>query len=1100
MTTRCSECLCAKTSKNVVFGTGNEEAAIFSIGEAPGPDEDAQGLPFIGRAGKVYDKFLLEAKLERKDIWTDNTVKCFPGYDKEKHIQKPSPDAIITCSKLWLFPTLEAIKPRAILTWGSTATANMLGKSVAIGKVIGQEFETQYGIVIPLYHPAYFLRNPADYTAWRKNVDGIVRAKQLVGLSDIGSYTEQKKVEHHQDDKAVISTLTANSGVFEDHPWNKERIYFTAWTDKRDIVLVYKDEQGKLQEERIKDFKWYFYLKTEDVINLGDTFWESFLADDTVFGFEIDPINNKWTMVYADRQIIRSRALREHLLEGGTSIWHDRQIEKYEADQRLRALYDALDAKGIIHYEGDLPPLRRFMTDYDINISTAYNELYVDIETDDTLPLGNRDTLSQRRILSIAYELHFSDKTKEPEVAQMLLKAETDAAEKKLLEDFIKVMAKADILYAWNGNGFDFPILRDRMWMHNLRCRWDYIQVIDLLRTWFRYFTRGAAINTSYSLQNIARHVLKQDKIDWREKALEQGKKITRMLQLYRQAPDILLEYNADDVHKMVELEKFMGFAKIDQLFCRIGNCFPRDYHISTKIDALLLKRGKYAGVHFKSWRGVIMGADSGRRRDAGSNKLKKSEKSKNESYTGGYVLVPERGLHTNVAALDFKALYPSVMVAFNISPEIHVPPEEIPNHDPKDLITCPSGTTFLREPAGFIPTIFKHTGERRKIYQKLQGEQEVGSDLFLLYYRLAYSFKRLGLSFYGEMGNAASRYYNTRVAEAVTKSGQYLLRKSIELAAEKGWKPLYGDSVLGDSIIQIDKKPWKIQDFWDHVVPLGIQKRGEKEIVDLSKINYKITAGKIGNGRWNKPRLWQTFDNLEAIIRHKTQKRLFEITTANGHKLTVTEDHSLIVKRNSEYIEVSPLDIQSDDIIYSWKKGDGHIGGWKKAKKVFKQFRDGPNISQETAVKRGQKIGLALRTYFRTNPGMGHENRLKQQVPITDTKPEREFEQLIRKLGYPFKMHCVIKKNGFGCRPDFQFQKQKLVVFIDGNYWHAHPEQYSPESLNETQKHNRQVDAIQRKWLVKQGWQVRRFWESEILQNPSAVVQRLKRYLNACS
>jgi len=787
---RCTACECSKTSKQVVFGTGNPKAKIVSVGEGPGPDEDKVGEPFIGRAGSIYDKLLGEAAIPREKIWTDNTVKCFPGRDEKGSIKKPSPESIKICTEKWLFRQLEIIKPRVILAWGLTACNALLGTTQSMKELVGKEIDTKWGIVIPLYHPSYFLRNSDDHVSYGKVLTALQKAAVLAGFSSSGTFVDQVKTEHHQEDKRVIAALESKSGVFTVNPWRDDREYTQAWTDGTAICLIHKDTKtGKKKAEVIKDFEWYFYLRTDDVLNkLSQKFWRYWIRDGLVHRFRADPVNPAWTQVFTERHVVRTTALKEHLLESYLTLWDDETIKKYKEDQRLRDFLDEIESYGVQHYEADLTPTRRFMTDYDIKIQSAYDEMYMDIETDDTLPLGDRKTLGDRRILSIAWETLWADKSK-PTTGFLLLKKETDRAERELLEEFAYEMNRSsDIMYAWNGNNFDFPIMRHRMRRYKIQAPWEVIHTIDLLRTWIRYFQRGATVNTSYSLQNIAMHILKQGKIDWKLKAKERGLKIHSFLELYRQAPDILEEYNRDDCHKMVELEKFTGFAKIDQVFSRIGNCFARDYHITTKIDSLLLKRGKQAGVHFKTKKIRIM-------MEGGKAAYKKSMYADGEVYEGAYVLNPEIGIHENVAAVDFKGLYPSVMVAWNISPETFITDEQAKRMDSRDYTTCPTGTKFRTDRKGFVPEIFADTGEKRKVYQDLQKKEEVGSDLFLLYYRLAYSFKRLGLSFYGDMGNVESRYFHPKVAEAVTLSGQYVLKAAVEFAEKEGVHPLYGDT-----------------------------------------------------------------------------------------------------------------------------------------------------------------------------------------------------------------------------------------------------------------------------------------------------------------
>lgn len=791
---RCTACECHKTSKQVVFGEGSPTALIVSVGEGPGPKEDEGGRPFIGPAGQVYDQMLEEAGLKRSTMYTTNTVKCFPGRDAKNKIAKPSANAIDVCVDKWLTAELKAIKPRVILAWGAIAVKALLGLTNPMKDLIGKEIETEHGIILPVYHPSYFLHNPDDLMTRRKVMDQLQRAMVLAGLSTTGTYVDQTRVEHHQEDKSVITALETKSGVFSRNPWNDEREYTTAWSDGEDVVLVYKNKKGRRVEEVVsvpEDFEWYFYMRTDDALDLGTGFWAPWLQKGIVKKLRADEVNPQWTKVYTIRHVVRTAALKEHLLESYLTLWDDAVIMKYPKDRVLRDLLDAIEAKGMKHFEADLTPARRFMTDFDIKIQSEYDETYIDIETDDTKPLLDRATIADRRILSIAWETHWADKKREPDKGFLLLQKENDRAERELLAEFQdRVLRDADILYAWNGNNFDFPIMRKRMRMFKVDARWDYVHTIDLLRTWKRYHQRGASAMVSFSLQSIAQHQLKASKLDWRLECKKRGLNVVKFLELYRQAPDILEEYNRYDVNLLVQLEQHSGYAKIDQVFSRIGNCFARDYHITTKIDSLLLKRAKQVGIHFPTKKVRIM-------MEGGKAEFKKREYADTggSGYEGAYVLEPKIGIFEDVAAVDFKSLYPSVMVAWNISPETYITDAQAKRLDPKDYVTCPTGAKFITTRKGFVPEIFKDTGEKRKVYQDLQAKEKVGSDLFLLYYRLAYSFKRLGLSFYGDMGNIESRYFNPKVAEAVTLSGQHILREAVSYAKRNGIEPLYGDT-----------------------------------------------------------------------------------------------------------------------------------------------------------------------------------------------------------------------------------------------------------------------------------------------------------------
>jgi DNA polymerase I len=773
-----------------VFGTGNPKARIASIGEAPGPEEDKRGEPFVGRAGQLHDEFWKSVEITRADLWLTNTVKCFPGRNEKGGIAKPSENAIETCTEKWLHEELRVLKPRVIIAWGLTA-AHAFGvpRKLTMAEAVGREFETEYGIVVPLYHPSYFLRNPADFMNRQKVIDALGRAVVLAGIrTQTMSGADQAKTERHQEDKKVIAALESKSNVFERHPWNDDRAYSIAWTDATDVVLIYKDAKNRKRHEVIQNFEWYFYLRTSDLIEkIPASFVSKWMREGLLHRLVADDVNPEWTQVYARRHVVRTWALREHVLESDLSLWDDRVLDKYKEDKRLRVMLDEIESYGVEHFEADLTPMRRFMTDYDIKILDVYDEMFVDIETDDTIPLTDWKDLANRRILSIAWEIIWADRTRKPEKGFLLLKKETDRAEREMLEEFIRVIEGIDVMYAWNGNNFDFPILRQRMRKFRMAAMcWETIHIIDLLGVWRRYFQRGASVNTSYALQSIARHILKKEKLDWRTMAKERGLNITSFLELYRQAPDILEEYNRWDARLLLELEEHMGFAKIEQVFCRIGNSFTKDYHIATKIDSLLLKRGKQTGIHFRSKKIRALG-------EAGRAAYKKTHEW--EAYEGGFVLSPKTGIFDDVAALDFKSLYPSVMIAFNISPETYITNEQAKSLNRDEWIECPTGAKFLVKTPGFVPLIFQDTGEKRKIYSEMQANEPVGSDLFLLYYRISYAFKRLGLSFYGDLGSISSRYFNPKIAEAVTLSGQYVLKQAIAFSERERVPVLYGDT-----------------------------------------------------------------------------------------------------------------------------------------------------------------------------------------------------------------------------------------------------------------------------------------------------------------
>jgi DNA polymerase len=131
-----------------VWGSGNPQAEIMFIGEAPGRKEDEGGLPFIGAAGKNLDEFLSLAGFQREDAYIANVLKCRPPSNRD-----PQPSEIEACQH-WLIDQIHEIKPRVVVTLGAFATRWVLGKDTAISAVQGKVFKYDSYFILPCYHPA----------------------------------------------------------------------------------------------------------------------------------------------------------------------------------------------------------------------------------------------------------------------------------------------------------------------------------------------------------------------------------------------------------------------------------------------------------------------------------------------------------------------------------------------------------------------------------------------------------------------------------------------------------------------------------------------------------------------------------------------------------------------------------------------------------------------------------------------------------------------------------------------------------------------------------------------------------------------------------
>ncbi|HXT73196.1 MAG TPA: uracil-DNA glycosylase [Candidatus Angelobacter sp.] len=150
----CRRCkLCEQRSK-IVFGAGHPKAELVFVGEGPGHDEDIQGLPFVGRAGKLLTQMIEAMGLRRDDVYIANVVKCRPPQNRA-----PEPDEIETCSP-FLYRQLAVIRPKAVVCLGAIAFQSLTGTKPSMSRIRGQWLEFRGIPLLATYHPAYLLRNP----------------------------------------------------------------------------------------------------------------------------------------------------------------------------------------------------------------------------------------------------------------------------------------------------------------------------------------------------------------------------------------------------------------------------------------------------------------------------------------------------------------------------------------------------------------------------------------------------------------------------------------------------------------------------------------------------------------------------------------------------------------------------------------------------------------------------------------------------------------------------------------------------------------------------------------------------------------------------
>ena len=150
----CTRCALHKGRNKIVFADGDANARLMFVGEGPGADEDAQGLPFVGRAGQLLNNMIAAMGLTREQVYIANVVKCRPPQNRT-----PEPDEANTCSP-FLFRQIDVVRPEVIVALGATAATYLLGQRQPLAGLRGRVHSFRGSKLIVTYHPAFLLRDP----------------------------------------------------------------------------------------------------------------------------------------------------------------------------------------------------------------------------------------------------------------------------------------------------------------------------------------------------------------------------------------------------------------------------------------------------------------------------------------------------------------------------------------------------------------------------------------------------------------------------------------------------------------------------------------------------------------------------------------------------------------------------------------------------------------------------------------------------------------------------------------------------------------------------------------------------------------------------
>jgi len=193
----CEKCELSKVRTKFVFGSGSADAQIMFVGEAPGKNEDLQGLPFVGQAGKLLDELLYSIGFDRNEVFIANVLKCRPPGNRDPRIEE-----IDTC-KGYLVEQIKIIDPKIICTLGRFSTQLLLGTNKGISNLRGKIFKIESHVVMPINHPAAVLYTPSKMGVLKEDFQKIKRlidsGGEIPASEEDASYLKSETLNDKQD-------------------------------------------------------------------------------------------------------------------------------------------------------------------------------------------------------------------------------------------------------------------------------------------------------------------------------------------------------------------------------------------------------------------------------------------------------------------------------------------------------------------------------------------------------------------------------------------------------------------------------------------------------------------------------------------------------------------------------------------------------------------------------------------------------------------------------------------------------------------------------------------------------------------------------------
>ena len=626
------------------------------------------------------------------------------------------------------------------------------------------------------------------------------------------------------------------------------------------VIRVFKKENGEFKIEYDRTFEPYFYALLKDDSAIEDVKKVTAKRHGAVVKVKrAEKVQKKflgrpidvWKLYFTHPQDVP--AIRDKIRA------HPAVVDIYEYDIPFAKRY--LIDKGLIPMEGD-----EELTMLAFDIETLYHE-GEEFGTGPILMISYADGSEARVITWKKIDLPYVDVV---------------STEKEMIKRFLRVVKEKDpdVLITYNGDNFDFAYLKKRCEKLGIKFtlgRDGSEPKIQRMGDRFAVEVKGRihfdlypvirrTINLpTYTLEAVYEAVFgkPKEKVYAEEiaQAWESGEGLERVARYSMEDAKVTYELGREFFPMEAQLSRLIGQSLWDVSRSSTGNL----------VEWFLLRKAY-------------------ERNELAPNKPNEKELAKRrESYAGGYVKEPERGLWDNIVYLDFRSLYPSIIITHNVSPDT------LNREGCKEYDVAPEvGHRFCKDFPGFIPSLLGELlEERQKIKRKMKATIDPLEKKLLDYRQRA--IKILANSFYGYYGYAKARWYCKECAESVTAWGREYIETTIREIEEKfGFKVLYADSVTGETEIII-RRNGKVE-----FVPIESlfqcvdYRIGEKEYCVLEGVEA-LTLDNRARLVWRK---------VPYVMRHRTNKKIYRVWFTNSWYLDVTEDHSLIGYLNTSRVK----------------------------------------------------------------------------------------------------------------------------------------------------------------------------------------------------